>query len=331
MAEGAALAGPLRALAPRLAAGATDVSIPERLSGGASQETWAFAAIAPSEQVPLILRRAPGGDFERDIAAGLSTEAEVIRAAGAAGVPVAPVRHILTPEDGLGRGFVSDRIAGETIARKLLRDAAFADVRPRLASDLGAILARIHTVPPASLPPLATLGPAETLAYLRSELDACDPPSPIFELAYRWLVDRRPADAPFALVHGDFRTGNLMIAPDGVRAVLDWELVHLGDPMEDLGWFCAMPWRFGAIDAPAGGFGPRETLYEAYAELSGRPVDPARAYWWEMLASLRWGLNCRSYVPLFESGQDRSVERAMIARRASENEIDLLRLIEFGP
>nr|WP_246331741.1 phosphotransferase family protein [Sphingomonas chungangi] len=321
----------MRALAPRLAAGAINVSIPERLSGGASQETWAFAAITPAGQVPLILRRAPGGDFERNIAAGLSTEAEVIRAAGAAGVPVAPVRHILMPGDDLGRGFVSDRIEGETIARKLLRDAAFADVRRRLAADLGSILARIHAVPPASLPQLATLGPAETLAYLRAELDTCDPPSPIFELAYRWLVERRPADASLALVHGDFRTGNLMIAPDGVRAVLDWELVHLGDPMEDLGWFCAMPWRFGRIEAPAGGFGSRTALYGAYEAASGGPVDPERVRWWETLASLRWGLNCRSYVALFQSGQDRSVERAMIARRASENEIDLLRLIEFGP
>jgi aminoglycoside phosphotransferase (APT) family kinase protein len=320
----------LTAIMPKFVADVSEISLPVRLSGGASQETWAFEAISRQGTVPLILRRAPGGTFERDVAAGLATEALVVRTVGEANVPVAPVRHILTDEEGLGRGFISDRIEGETIPRKLLRDDEYADVRSRLAPEIGAILAHIHSVPRAVLPRLATRGADETLAYLRQELDTSNPPSPILELAYRWLCDHKPGAIAPRLVHGDFRNGNLIIGPDRVRAVLDWELVHLGDPMEDLGWFCAMPWRFGAIHAPAGGFGSREALYRAYACTSDGPIDLERVRWWETLASLRWGVNCRSYVALFESGQDRSVERAMIARRASENEIDLLRLMEFG-
>ena len=76
-------------------------------------------------------------------------------------------------------------------------------------------------------------------------------------------------------MHGDFRHGNLIIGPDGVRAVLDWELAHLGDPMEDLGWICVNSWRFGEIDKPVGGFGTREELFAGY-EAAGRRVDPER-------------------------------------------------------
>ena len=99
-------------------------------------------------------------------------------------------------------------------------------------------------------------------------------PRPVFELALRWLADHDPGPSKeVTLVHGDFRHGNLIIGPDGVRAVLDWELAHLGDPMEDLGWICVNSWRFGEIDKPVGGFGSREELFAGYEE-GGRKVDP---------------------------------------------------------
>ncbi|MBL8549459.1 MAG: phosphotransferase family protein [Hyphomonadaceae bacterium] len=311
----------LNALAAKLAPGRDDrVSDLARLSGGASQETWEFRL----GDARFILRRAPGGTLERKSGAGLSIEAAVIAAVAAHAVPVPNVRHVLSPEDGLGLGFVVDFVEGETIARKLIRDPAFADVRTHLAADLGRILAAIHNVPVGALPPLRRLGPRATLDALREALDACGAGRPVFELALRWLRDRAPPEPQtLSLVHGDFRLGNLMVSAEGVRAVLDWELVHLGDPMEDLGWLCATPWRFGALEKPVGGVGMREDLFEAYGQ-----VDARRATWWEILASLRWGIICAGMAPLFASGIDRSVERAMIARRASESEIDLLRLMQ---
>jgi aminoglycoside phosphotransferase (APT) family kinase protein len=128
------------------------------------------------------------------------------------------------------------------------------------------------------------------------------------------------------LVHGDFRNGNLMIGPDGIRALLDWELTHLGDPMEDLAWLCVNSWRFGQIDQPVGGFGNREELYAGYEAAGGR-VDEPRVHFWEVLGSLKWGIMCQMGAADFVSGVDLSVERAAIGRRASETEIDLLRLL----
>jgi aminoglycoside phosphotransferase (APT) family kinase protein len=129
------------------------------------------------------------------------------------------------------------------------------------------------------------------------------------------------------LVHGDFRNGNLIVGPDGVRAVLDWELAHFGDPMEDLGWLCVNSWRFGIIDKPVGGFGQLSELIAGYESAGGGTVDPRRVILWQALGTLRWGVICLGMLARYESGKDRSIERAMIARRASEAEIDLLRII----
>jgi aminoglycoside phosphotransferase (APT) family kinase protein len=128
------------------------------------------------------------------------------------------------------------------------------------------------------------------------------------------------------LVHGDFRHGNLIIGSEGLRAVLDWELAHLGDPMEDLGWICVNSWRFGEIDKPVGGFGSREELFAGYEE-AGRRVDPDRVKFWEVMGTLRWGVMCCGMMQRFRIGPDHSMERAMIGRRSSETEIDLLRLL----
>ena len=162
---------------------------------------------------------------------------------------------------------------------------------------------------------------------MRREYHGFNWPRPVFELALRWLSNHDPGpSAEVTLVHGDFRHGNLIIGPDGVRAVLDWELAHLGDPMEDLGWVCVNSWRFGEIDKPVGGFGSREELFAGYAE-GGRRADPARVRFWEVMGTLRWGVMCCGMMQRFRSGPDHSMERAMIGRRASETEIDLLRLL----
>ena len=149
----------------------------------------------------------------------------------------------------------------------------------------------------------------------------------MFELALRWLRERDPGpSSEVTLVHGDFRHGNLIIGPDGVRAVLDWELAHFGDPMEDLGWICVNSWRFGEIDKPVGGFGSREELFAGYEE-AGRKADPDRVMFWEVMGTLRWGIMCCGMMQRFRTGPDHSMERAMIGRRSSETEIDLLRLL----
>lgn len=298
----------------------------QRLSGGASQETWAFDICDGVNVESFILRRAPGGDFQHETAAGLEVEAAIISAMDPRAVPVPTVRYVLSPDDGLGRGFFTSHVDGETIARKILRDDQFDEIRPRLPQTFGAVLANIHATPLDTLPVLRSADAAQTLDMLRRGTSELPSPRPVFELALRWLTDRLPGPVNPALVHGDFRLGNVIIAPDAIRAVLDWELVHIGDPMEDLAWLCTTPWRFGAVDLPVAGLGEREQLYAGY-EAAGGSVDRDRVRWWEILSALRWGVNCAAMVPLYRNGTDTSVERTMIARRASENEIDLLRLI----
>ena len=308
--------------------GATGVTNAARLSGGASQETWSFDIMHPDGVIGAILRRAPQGyGLAPARAAGLDAEAILMQRAYSAGVPSPQVLHVLRPQDDLGTGFIMRRIEGETIARKILRDDRFAQVRPKLARQIGGILAGIHGLDLAQLPELRRMTSAKEIAELERDYRGFDWPRPVFELALRWLRDHDPGPSrEVTLVHGDFRHGNFIVGPDGVRAVLDWELAHFGDPMEDLGWICVNSWRYGEIDKPVGGFGTREELFAGYEE-AGRRADPARVKFWEVMGTLRWGVMCCGMMQRFRVGAEHSVERAMIGRRSSETEIDLLRLL----
>jgi aminoglycoside phosphotransferase (APT) family kinase protein len=308
--------------------GATGIINAVRLSGGASQETWSFDIVHPDGNIGAILRRAPQGyGAAPSRAAGLNAEAVLMQLARDAGVPSPKVLHVLQPQEELGTGFVMARVEGETIPRKILRDEQFAQARPKLARQLGGVLAGIHGIALPRLPGLRRMTAANEIAELERDYRSFDWPRPVFELALRWLRDRDPGPPEeITLVHGDFRHGNLIIGPEGLRAVLDWELAHTGDPMEDLGWICVNSWRFGEIDRPVGGFGTREELFSGY-EAAGRHVDADRVMFWEVMGTLRWGVMCCGMMQRFRSGSEHSVERAMIGRRASETEIDLLRLL----
>ena len=307
---------------------ATGVAGAIRLSGGASQETWSFDIVHPDSNIGAILRRAPSGyGAAPERAAGLHAEAVLMQLAHDAGLPSPRVLHVLQSLDELGTGFIMARVEGETIPRKILRDEKFAQARPKLASQLGEVLAGIHGLALSELPELRRMTAAKEIAELERDYRSFDWPRPVFELALRGLRDRDPGPPQeVTLVHGDFRHGNLIIGSDGLRAVLDWELAHTGDPMEDLGWICVNSWRFGEIDKPVGGFGSREELFAGYRK-AGRRVDPDRVTFWEVMGTLRWGVMCCGMMQRFRSGPEHSVERAMIGRRASETEIDLLRLL----
>jgi aminoglycoside phosphotransferase (APT) family kinase protein len=321
-----ALIEPLTRLAQRKLGGDAIAGL-TRLSAGATQEIWRFGVFRGDVETPVILRRAPGGTRVSETAIGLATEAGLIEAAGRVGVPVPPVLCVLEEEDGLGQGFVMGFVEGETLGGRIARSEALAGARPGLARQCGEILARIHTLDPGEFPNLRRATPAELVAQYRASYEASQWPRPVLDLTFRWLETHcPPAPERPRLVHGDFRNGNLMIGPDGVRAVLDWEIAHVADPMEDLGWICVNAWRFGVLDKPVGGFGDREELWAGYEAAGGDPVNRAHAHWWEVYGSMRWGVMCVGMTAAFRSA-DPSVERAVIARRVSENELDLMRLI----
>ena len=296
-----------------------------RLSGGASRETWSFEARrADGTTSGLVLRRDPPGAP----GSGMGREARLLSAAAAAGVPVPGIVAAGDDPADLGSSFiVMERVEGETIPRHILRDDAFAPVRPRLAAQCGEALAAIHRIPPAEVPGLEHPDPVEAF---RAVLDQLGEPHPTFEIGFRWLEAHRVGEQRTVVVHGDFRNGNLIVGRDGIRAVLDWELAHLGDPMEDLGWLCVKSWRFGQ-PLPVGGFGSYEQLLDAYERASGAPVDRAALRWWETLGTLKWGIMCIMQAATHTSGAVRSVELAAIGRRVCEVEWDLLALVAPGP
>lgn len=301
-----------------------------RLSGGASRETWAFTLRRPDgSPEELILRRDPPGGggpgtLAGGVGSGMAREARAIRAAAEAGVPVPRVVTVGDDPAVLGSAFmVMERVEGETIPRRILREPALARARGALAAECGRALARLHSVPAAAVP---GLDGGDQLVRYREVLDAVEVVSPTFELAFRWLEERRPAPAPPVLVHGDFRNGNLMVGPGGLAAVLDWELAHGGDGTEDLAWLCVRSWRFGS-PLPVGGFGTVEDLLAAYEGAGGRPVDRESLRWWEVFGNLRWGIICGVQVAAHTSGARRSVELAAIGRRICEVEWDLLGLL----
>ena len=300
-----------------------------RLSGGASRETWSFDALdAGGTRHGLVLRRDPGTHIGRS---DRSTEYALLVAAAAAGVPVPSVRRLLGEGDGLGCGFVMDRVEGETIARRILRDDAYADARTRLAAQAGTIAARIHAVPTDDLPELPVSGAADQIAQYRDLLDAFGEPHPAFELGLKWLAEFVPerAGAP-ALVHGDYRNGNFVVDAGGIASVLDWELAHLGDPIEDLGWLCVKSWRFGVPERVVGGFGALADLLDAYEAAGGNRPDPDAVRWWVAMGTVKWGIICIGQAMTHLNGVVRSVELATLGRRVAEMEWDLLDILDGG-
>lgn len=311
---------------------AAPVTAIEPLSGGASSATYAVdAQRGDGTPWPLILQCAATGSVPEG---GLprADQARLQQIAFQAGLPVAEVVRVLTPEDGLGEGFIMARLPGEALAPKWLKLPDYALARAGLTSQCAAVLAHLHRLPLADaaglkLPRGST---AEALARMFANYRRFGVDSPVFDLAFAWLqarLENRPATT---IVHGDFRSGNFLVAPDGLVAVLDWELAHLGDGHEDLGWLCCNAWRFGLWDRPVGGFGQREELYAAYEAAGGAPVNPDRAAWWEMFGTLKWGIACLQLGDDHVSGRLRTVERAAIGRRVSEVELDLMHLLKFG-
>jgi aminoglycoside phosphotransferase (APT) family kinase protein len=299
---------------------AADVRGLARLSGGASRDTWRFVALDHdgAERLLVLQRQRTGGTQD------MGREAAVLRAARRAGVPVPEVVAASSGQDDLGAAFVLlEHVPGETIARKILRDEAYATARRELPAQLGRAAAALHAVDPAAVPGL--VGGDQVQQY-RELIDTLGQPHPTFELAFRWLEANRPPVTRTAVVHGDFRLGNVIVGPEGLRAVLDWELAHLGDPVEDLGWLCVRAWRFGAA-RPVAGMGEYRDLLDAYAEASGVTVDPSVLRWWETLGTLKWGIMCIMQATVHLSGMSRSHELAAIGRRVCENEHDLLLLL----
>jgi len=303
-------------------AGTLELRDLQRLSGGASRVTWSLMA----GDRPLIVQMGrPGG-----LSGSFAGEAVLLRAADAAGVPVATVLGATDDPEVLGTSAIAmEFLEGEAVARPILRDAAFAGARTELVGQLARAAASIHALDPEDFAYLRDDDPVHLLRGLHQSLGWAHP---VFDLAFRWLDAHRPEPPAPSVVHGDLRLGNLLVDEGGLVAVLDWELAHLGDPAEDLMWACVKAWRFGQA-APVMGMGSVQDLLAAYVAAGGSPMAPERLRWWLVLGTLRWGVICEVQVSQHLRGAG-SLELAAIGRRVCETEhdlLDLLGLLDLAP
>ncbi len=303
----------------------------QRLSGGASMESWAFSF----GNWDIVLRRLPEGivDDEADAATvsaiSLDAQADLIELARKAGVTAPKVLAKFSPKDDIGQGFLMVRAEGETLPHKILGNPDFGSAVSRLTEQCAGELAAIHAIDTVNLPDEIQAADASALLKLQEQAyrDLAVTIS-TYDYAFRWLEEHVPKHEEPKLLHADFRMGNLMINAEGISAVLDWELAHLGDPMEDLSYLCTPSWRFGHYDMEAGGFDSAENLITAYEKASGIAVDRDRFNWWLVYNTLWWGVACLRMGHSYRDGTVHVLERTIIGRRASEVEIDLLLLFE---
>jgi aminoglycoside phosphotransferase (APT) family kinase protein len=324
----------LRAEAAEHFGRAVEVEELERLSGGASRELWAFDAIEEGRRHRLVLRRNPregedpeGQALERlGLASDPARELEVLGVAHRHAVPVPEPLWLHRDGDGL----VMRRVRGQAIARRLLREERYSRARQALTAQMAAAAATLHAVPLEDAPSVDAADGCAGLAAIEgmeAELDRLGEPHPALELGLRWLRGNLPAPRRPVLVHGDFRLGNVLVDEDGLVAVLDWELCHAGDPVEDLGWLCIRSWRFGSDQQAAAGIGTRDELLAAYRRAGGVEVSRDELFFWEVLGNVRWGVICLVQADTHLSGARRSLEHAAIGRRACEPEWDLLAMV----
>jgi len=257
----------------------------------------------------------------------------LIQVAKSAGVPEPEIVYVLAPEDGLGSGFVMEWLDGETLGSRVVKSPELEEIRPRLAYECGKIAARIHSIDPVEAGVADQLSRVRTDEFVHSiweQYKEHETPMPMIDYAARWLLDHLPPDDVPRLVHNDFRNGNLIVTPDGIVAVLDWEIAHIGDPVRDLGYMCINSWRFGRPELPVGGFGRMDDLLSGYEDESGIRIDEEHVHFWIVFGSFWWAANCLKMAEQWRNGPDRTVERPGIARRSSECQADCVNLLIPG-
>lgn len=293
----------------------------ERLTGGATMESWRFSAGGET----FILRRAPSLEFIAERPMSHASEAAVIEAARKAGVTAPEVITVLEESDGIGSGFVMRALSGTPNPREILAMDDAETILRAAARDL----ARIHSLKREGLPSeVPLMDYREAIADLRAQFEEAGGDRPIIALGLKWMEDNCPDPVVPVLNHGDYRMGNILAEPGRLTGVLDWELAHFGDRHEDLAFGCMAVWRFHRYDRPALGLGSLEDYFAAYEAEAGVKVDRERFRYWLIHRTVWWAMGCLRSAKAWRDGSDRMLERVVISRRTSEQELDLLMLLE---
>ncbi len=304
------------------------VSNLEPLTGGASKEIWKFEVSNAKQSAKMILRR--GSGIEGPLAIKTADEARIQKEVIKVGAPVPIILAVSKNDEELGDSYIMHFVEGESIARKILRDKEYKKALPILAYQCGEAIAKIHNVDINNFSFLPKKPAEDQLEDLYSTYQSFEQPSPVFEYAYLWLKEQDFGNFQESLVHGDFRLGNIIVNAEGLQSIIDWELAHIGNPLQDLGWVCGNSWRFGKNDKVVGGFGEIEDLLEGYNSISKLKVDKEMVKCWQVFGTFRWGVICLIQAYAHLNGTINSIEKAAIGRRVSETEIDIVDLLFLG-
>jgi aminoglycoside phosphotransferase (APT) family kinase protein len=323
----------LRGFIARSSGAPAAVEVIGPLAGGASKAAYAVdITVGDGPRAGFhaaVLRMDLGGKIYES-AHECGEEARVMQAVRARGVVAPAVLWSGAAGEAFSRAFlVMERVEGETIGRRIVRLPELEEARRALPRQMGEALAGIHATDPAPLPflPRARSGQSPAAAAIersRGELDRLGGAHPVLEAGWRWLAARAPPRGGEVLVHGDFRLGNLVVGPSGLRAILDWEFAARGDPHEDLAWPFVRDWRFGRDDLRFAGLSGGEDFLAAYERASGLAIDRASLAFWEALGNFRWALGCLTQARRHQSGKEPSVELASLGRRACEMELEMM-------
>jgi aminoglycoside phosphotransferase (APT) family kinase protein len=295
---------------------------------GASNRTLLFDLVEPVGQRRLVLRQET---VKSEVSPFISPhdQFEILNVVYRHCVPVPEPIFELELEDDLDVGYVMACVEGETLPKTLLNAPEFAVARQRFAAQTGEIFAKLHAIDPREVAFLEkVVDSVDPLAAQISRYDAYCEYHPGLDVGIRWLENNRPKEKPRVFVHGDYRNGNVILSPDGIEAVLDWECAHIGSAMEDFGWVCLRAWRFGNINQPVGGFGPRDEFYQAYTSNGGQAIDEDEIRWWEIFGSLRWAVLNMMQADGHIRGVRRSLPFACCGRNTSMIEYDMLMTID---
>jgi aminoglycoside phosphotransferase (APT) family kinase protein len=294
------------------------------LTGGASAD---INRIILANDDELIVRRTLSQE-KSVMAIPKILEAKIQKVVKKNGAPVPEILFEFSEGKEIGEGYVMEAIRGETIPRKILRDEKFSTAREKLPFEIGKSLANIHQTKLADLTDLDQVNFSDSLEKLFQVYLSFNQPQPVFDLAFKWLEAQELTDYGDVLVHGDFRFGNFIISEENLESIIDWELAHIGNPMEDLGWLCVRSWRFGNVEKRVGGLGDIKDLIAGYESISDIKIDESQLDIWQLYGSLRWGIICMMQTFAHLSGMVNSVEKAAIGRRVSETEFDLMNMIK---
>ena len=294
------------------------------LTGGASAD---INRIIFEDNKEFIVRRSVVKD-KAVMAIPKNMEAKIQKIVKEYGAPVPEIIMEFSEGAEIGEGYVMQSVGGETIPRKILRDDSYKNIRNKLPYEIGKSLAQIHKTKLEKLQDLEKITFSESLEKLFIIYDSFDQPQPVFDLAFKWLENQKILDYEEVLVHGDYRFGNFIISEKKLESIIDWELAHIGNPMEDLGWLCVRSWRFGNVNKRAAGLGDVDELIAGYEANSKIKIDKSQLDMWQLYGSLKWGIICMVQTFAHLGGAVKSLEKAAIGRRVSETEFDLMNMIK---